>query len=89
MITSIMLRIAKIALGKKILEIIALANSKASGHRSELIVGCIVIVAGLQHLNLLDSTTAGTVITALLGALPVTVAEKTKKALDQADSVIK
>ena len=83
-----MMWLAKIAFSRKLLEAVASANSSLTGYRSQLIVIALAIVAILGYTGLLDKEVAGTIIAALLGALPPTMAEKAKNILGKADKIL-
>jgi len=74
--------------GKKLLGLIDGANTALTGYRSDIIVGVVIVVAVLEHIGLLPAKTAEPVITALLGALPITLAEKAGNILDEANKVL-
>lgn len=83
--------VAKIAVGKQLLQGVNWVNGKASGHRSEVIIGLQVVLWALGHFGIVtgDSAKAADALAAaLLGALPVTLAEKVKKATEAADRFI-
>lgn len=80
--------IVRLTLGKKLLSLVDWANSFLTGYRTQLIVVLILIVATLNHVGLLAHDISASIITALLGALPLTVAEKVGNVLEKADKVL-
>lgn len=68
--------VARAKFGNSILEIINGLNERLIGNRSEILVVLIIAIAILEHTNIIPSKTAEPIITALTGALPVTLAEK-------------
>lgn len=88
MLTSILVWAAKLTVGKQILGLVDSANSALTGYRSELIIALIVVVSALEHFGVIPAKTADPIITALIGSLPITLAEKVSNAVDMANKVV-
>ena len=80
--------VAKLALGNKLLAGVNAVNGKLSGVRSELLIGLSALLWVLEHFGVLRGPEVDALQAALLGALPVTIAEKIKKAEGLAEKVI-
>lgn len=88
---TVLLWLAKISLGRKLLGLLSTANAKVSGKRSEIILGLEALIYVLSKIGVLegiDPELLSALKVALLGALPVTLAEKVKTVQGQIDSVI-
>ena len=79
---------ARIAFGKQLLGLVHGLNEKLTGHRTQVIIVLAAGVALLGHFGLLTQDQSQAALTALLGALPLTLAEKVKNALAQADKIL-
>lgn len=88
MLNSVIVFVAKLALGKQLLSLVDGINERLTGHRSELIILAIALVSLLGHVGLLDKPTADGVCSALATALPVTLAEKVGHVLDEAGKIL-
>ena len=88
MLTKLIITVAKMVYGKQILEIIDGLHERVVGHRSEILIALIAAIGAAQHLGLIDQKVSESIITALLGALPVTLAVKIGNALKEADAVL-
>ena len=84
----ILLWLAKFAFGNKILEVVHQGNSLLAGRRSEILLTLVAVVEILRHTGILTDDVASPITTALLGALPITLAEKAGKIIKQADQVL-
>ena len=84
----ILLWFAKLAYGKKLLELVHGLNGAMSGRRSEILLALVAVLELLKQTNLLPSETVNPITTALLGALPITLAEKAGKIIGQVESVL-
>lgn len=87
MLNGLLISVAKMVYGRKILEVVAGLHDKVIGYRSEIIIGLVVIISAAQHLGLVDSKIADTAINCLLGALPITLASKVGNVLKKAGNV--
>lgn len=88
MINGILLWVAKFAFGSKILEYVHQANNLLVGRRSEILLSIVAVIEILRHTGILTDDVASPITTALLGALPITLAEKAGKIIKQADQVL-
>ena len=83
--------LARWTIGKKLLGFVAAINGKLSGKRSELILALEALIFLLRKFGVLDGAVgeaAKEFCIVLLGALPITLADKAKRAQDLADKVI-
>lgn len=83
--------IAKIAIGRQLVGVVNATNSKLTGKRTEVLVALQAILYILGYFKLLPEGSEEAVKTlsnAILGAIPVTLAEKVKKAVEIADKVL-
>lgn len=91
MLNKIIAWAAKIIIGKQLVGSVNWLNDKLSGKRSEIIVGIQFLLWLLKHFGIVSGDTeaaADALSVALLGALPVTLAEKIKKVKDIAEIVV-
>lgn len=88
MLTKLMQWVAKIAVGQQLIAGMAWVHNALDGHRSEIILG----VTGIVHILKLAGVVPANVSTAIEGALlpllPLTLADKASKVIDQADAII-
>lgn len=93
MIYKVLLRFARMAVGKKLVGWLAAPSNFAKGHRTEILLGLQAVLYVARHLGLLDSpelqAMADQAQAVLLGAIPVTLADKAKKAQDTVDGLLK
>lgn len=90
MIQKLILFVLRFKFGAAILDAVNGLHERVIGHRTEILVGLEAVLAILKHLNILGPDLAKDIDAlslAILGAIPVTVAEKVKKALEIADEV--
>ena len=83
--------VAKWTFGKRLLGFVATINGKLSGKRSELILALEALIFLLRKFGVLEGPlgdAAKEFCIVLLGALPLTLADKAKRAQDLADKVI-
>ena len=80
--------VAKFAFGKQLVQGVAFLHDSLEGHKSEILLFVLAVVHGLKWAHVLDSATAGSVEAPLLGALPVTLAQKFSRAAALADKVV-
>ena len=88
MLEKLLLSIARLTLGGKILLLITGLHDKVVGKRTEILVGLEIITEACKVLKLLDPTTADSIKVALLGAIAPTLAEKIGRVQGQLESVI-
>lgn len=91
MINKVMLWVAKWSVGSKLLTGVDWVNGKLSGKRSEAIVLVQLVLWLGKHFGVIpaeQAAAADALALALLGALPVTLAEKVKKAREVLDKVV-
>lgn len=88
MIEKILLGIARLTFGAKILGFITDLHDKVVGKRTEILVILEVATELCKVLKLLDPTTADSIKVALLGAIAPTLAEKIGRVQGQLESVI-
>lgn len=85
--------LARFAVGKKLVDLLAVPARLAAGHRSEILLGLQALIYLLKHLGLLDTpelqALAEQAQAVLLGALPITLADKARKVQDTADGLLK
>lgn len=82
--------LGRFAFGAKLLGFLNAANSAVSGKRTEIVAALQVLIYVLNKLGLIPPEAQGAVdaaAVALLGALPVTLAEKISRAQKLADKV--
>ncbi len=80
--------VARIAVGKQIIESLAWVHNKLDGHRSEISLGILALVHGLKLAGVIPAATAGPIESALSAILPVVLADKASKVIALADKVI-
>lgn len=91
MLNKLVALVAKFTIGKSLLDLVNWLNSKASGARTEIVLAIEAILYVLKIAGVLDDAqkqSADNLALALLGALPVTLAEKVKKAREMGDRII-
>ena len=88
MINKLLGFVAKIAVGNRLLGAVNAVNKKLSGARSEVLIGLSALLWVLEHFGVLRGPEVDALQAALLGALPVTIAEKIKKAEGLAEKVL-
>ena len=88
MITKMLLLLARVSLGGRLLAVVDLLHSKTVGRRTEILVALEAAVEGVKLLGLLDAHTADAIKIALLGAIGPTLAEKIGRVQDQIESVV-
>jgi len=88
MFTKMLEMFVKWTYGKKLMGYVDAANEKMSGHRTEILTGLIALVFALEKTGVAPEGTFAAMSPFLLGAMPVTFAEKVKKALRMADKVL-
>lgn len=82
--------VGKFAFGSRLLGFLNAANSAVAGKRTEILAALQVLIYILNKLGLIPPEAQGAVdaaAVALLGALPVTLAEKISRAQKLADKV--
>lgn len=87
MINKIIALVARLTVGKHLVSAIAWVHNKASGHRSEIILGIIAIVHTLKLTGLIPGDVADTIETSLAAILPITLAEKVAKVKASIDQI--
>lgn len=89
---SIIAFLARHALGQKVLALLARPGSFARGHRTELLVALECLIFVLRVSGVLDtpelSKFADNAELLILGALPITLAEKVKRGQEIAEKII-
>lgn len=85
---SLLLWVAKLAFGKKLLSLVDAGNNALTGYRTQIIAVLAVIVAALEHLNVIPVKVGDPIVAALIGALPLTLAEKVGNVLDEANKIL-
>lgn len=91
MLLKVLLFLARFSVGKKLLELIDGLNERISGKRSEIILALEALLYVLGKLGVIPDggkEAAQALSVALLGALPVTLAEKVKSAQQIGDKLI-
>lgn len=88
MINRLLGLVAKFAVGKQLVGAVNAANKRLSGARSEILIGLSALLWVLEHFGILRGPEVDALQAALLGALPITIAEKIKKGQEMADRVI-
>lgn len=91
MINKLIAVVAKLTIGKHLLDAVHWLNDKAAGSRTEIVVAVEALLYLLKIAGILDEQqkqAADNLALLLLGALPVTLAEKVKKAREIGDQVI-
>lgn len=83
--------LAKWTIGQKALGAVSWANERLSGKRTEIIAGLQCLLYVLKKLGLLPpeaAAAADSLAVALLGALPLTLADKIKRGQEIANKVV-
>jgi len=91
MINKILMWIGKVALGKNMLEMVNGVNERLTGKRTEILIAIQALLLLLKKIGILPAEAAPLVENlsmVLLGAIPVTLAEKVKGVQEKVDSVI-
>ena len=88
MLTKLIITIARISLGGKILEIINGLHERTVGHRTEILIGLECVTEALLLIGIIDKSIADPIKVALLGAMAPTLAEKVKRAQESVENVI-
>lgn len=86
MISKIIALAARFTIGKHVVNVIAWANDKAKGNRTEIIAGAMAVIAILGKVGVIPEDAANGINAVLAPMIPVTLAEKFSKAkaiLDQ------
>lgn len=78
---------ARFTVGKHVVAGIAWAHDKADGHRSEIIMGSMVLVYVLGKIGVVPESASHAVNAILAPMLPVTLADKFSKAQAMIESV--
>jgi hypothetical protein len=86
-INSAIAAIARMALGRKILGVLAAVNGKLSGHRSEILLALMALCHLLEKVGIVPDGAAIAVDAALAPALPVTLMEKVSKVISLIDKI--
>lgn len=79
--------LASVALGSKLVKGVNAVNKGLTGARTEINLGVLSLLFVLKHFGIVGAE-ADTLVVALLGALPITLAEKFKSATDAAEAII-
>lgn len=88
MITKMIGFLARIAIGKQLVVIIAKVHNALDGHRSEIALGILALVHGLKLAGIIPADTADGIEKALAAILPLTLADRAAKFIAIADRVI-
>lgn len=92
MLQKVLLFVARHSFGKKLVDLLAKPSEFARGKRSELLLGVYALLELLRYLGLLEGDLAGladALETGLLGALPLTMADKARQAKQVTESLLK
>ena len=93
MLNRMVLFLAKRALGKKLLSLLARPSELARGHRTEILLSLELLIFVLKKFGLLDtpelSGLADQAQAVLLGAIPITLADKARDTQEAVNRIIK
>lgn len=84
---SIFAFLAKVVVGKQIVQGLAWVHNALDGHRSEISLGILALVHALKLTNIIPAATADAIEKALAAILPVVLADKASKVLAVVDGV--
>mgnify|MGYP001607881002 CR=1 FL=1 len=90
MIQKVLVWLARRSVGSKALAALAWANERLRGNRTEILLGLQALIWGLKKVGVIGAELNGpadALAAALLGALPLTLADKAKKAQEVVDSL--
>ena len=85
---TVLLKLAQWSLGKKALSAVNWVNEKLKGNRTEGILALQAILWLTEKAGIIPDGSADTLQAALLGALPLTLNAKVKRALEIADQIV-
>lgn len=89
MIQKLIVMIARISVGQKLLDIVNGLHERTIGHRTEILIALEVIVEALEIIGIITKDIGDPIKISLLGAMGPTLAEKIRRSQDQVESVIK
>ena len=88
MLNSLLVKIAKMALGKNLLQVMSAAHQKLNGSRTEILFAALLLVHLLKMLQLIDEEVANQIEALLGGGLPLAMLSRVNKIIQTADAVV-
>lgn len=87
MLNTLLLKIAKLAVGKQLLQLMSSLHVKLDGNKTEILIALLLIVQLLKMLNLIDAEAAKQIEALLGGGLPMTLLARVNKVIATAEEV--
>jgi len=84
----LLVKVAQLSLGKRLVGAVAWANDKLKGHRSEINLGVMSLVYLLKYAGVIDAEQAAQVWAVLAPALVPTLLDKASRVRDALDKIV-
>lgn len=88
MLNSALAFVARIAIGRHLLNGVAWVHGKLDGHRSEIILATVALIHALKLSGTIPPEAADTAEKVLAGLLPLTLADRAHKVMSTIDKVV-